>query len=106
MHNNVQLSQGGRVQMSSTEASASSLQEGGGGEVLLRISPVLDTDAGSYACILNSPAGQSRSTACQLRVQPRDCPDLNGFLMTRSPPEVRSLLQLITFWTIRFTEPI
>ena len=62
MHNNVQLSQGGRVQMSSSESPT-------GGEIWLRISPVLDTDAGSYACILNSPAGQSRANTCQLRVQ-------------------------------------
>jgi len=81
-HNNVQLSQGGRVQMTSSEGPQ-------GGEILLRISPVLDTDAGSYACILNSPAGQSRTNTCQMRVQPRDhCPDLNGYLMTRSPPQI------------------
>ena len=61
-HNNVQLSQGGRVQMGHTEGPI-------GGDIWLKISPVLDTDAGSYACILNSPAGQSKTNTCQLRVQ-------------------------------------
>ena len=61
-HNNVQLSQGGRVQMGYVEGPM-------GGEIWLKISPVLDTDAGSYACILNSPAGQSKTNNCLLRVQ-------------------------------------